>query len=337
MKPPVDRPVPAEGRLALVTGAGGFIGSRLAERLVAAGWQVRAFVRYGAEGNVGGLKALVAAAADRVQVHRGDIMDVESVARATDGVDTVFHLAARISIPYSYEAPRDTFHVNALGTLNVLEAAQQAGIRRLVHTSTSEVFGSAVTLPMAETHRLKGQSPYAASKIAADKLVESYVCAFGLPAVVVRPFNTYGPGQSPRAVIPAVIQQALAGGPVRLGTLTPRRDFTFVDDTVDGMIRAALADGVIGREINLGTGQDIAIGELAERIIALVGQPCEIVAAAERMRPAASEVDRLCSDNRLAGQLLDWRPRVSLEEGLSRTIAWWRGDRERFDWRGYAV
>lgn len=330
-------PMPRQGRLALVTGAGGFIGSRLCARLLAGGWRVRAFVRYGAAGDIGGLHNLAGVAGDRLEIQRGDLLDVEQVGRAVDGVDAAFHLAARISIPYSYAAPRDTFQVNALGTLNLLEAVRRAGTPRLIHTSTSEVFGSAVATPMAESHRLRAQSPYAASKIAADKLVESYVCSFDLPAVTVRPFNTYGPGQSPRAVIPTVIQQALAGGPVRLGALTPERDFTFVDDTADAMILAADAAGALGREINLGTGEAVAIGALAQRIIALVGRPCEIVPDRARERPAGSEVDRLCSDNRLAGELLGWRPRVRLDEGLRRTIAWWRDDAPRFAWRGYAV
>ncbi|WP_374440443.1 GDP-mannose 4,6-dehydratase [Stella sp.] len=328
---------PGRGRRALVTGAGGFLGSQLCRRLVGDGWQVRAFVRYGAAGDIGGLHGLPEAATGSLDIRRGDLLDVEGVARAVEGADTVFHLGARISIPYSYAAPRDTFQVNALGTLNVLEAVRHGGVRRLVHTSTSEVFGSAVALPMAETHRLRAQSPYAASKIAADKLVESYVCAFGLPAVTLRPFNTYGPGQSPRAVIPAIVQQALAGGPVRLGALEPERDFTFVDDTVQAMILAADAAAAVGCEINLGTGEAIAIGALARRIIALVGRPCTIELDAQRMRPPASEVDRLCSDNRRAAELLGWRPRVSLDEGLRRTIAWWRDGSPRFDWRGYAV
>lgn len=325
------------GRLALVTGAGGFIGSRLCARLIEGGWRVRGFVRYGAAGDVGGLHDLAAAAGAALEIHRGDLLDVECVAKAVEGADTAFHLGARISIPYSYAAPRDTFQVNALGTLNLLEAVRQAGTRRLVHTSTSEVFGSAVATPMSESHRLRAQSPYAASKIAADKLVESYVCSFGLPAVTVRPFNTYGPGQSPRAVIPTVIQQALAGGPVKLGALTPERDFTFVDDTADAMILAADAPAALGREINLGTGEAIAIGALAQRIVALVGRPCPILHDRQRDRPPASEVDRLCSDNRLAAELLGWRPAVALDEGLRRTIAWWRSDAARFDWQGYAV
>ncbi len=319
-----------------MTGAAGFIGSHLVEALSTAGWQVRAFVHYGAEGRLGALADFAVQAGDGLEIRRGDLLDGECVAEAATGIDTIFHLGARISIPYSYEAPRDTFQVNAFGTLNVLEAGRRTGIRRLVHVSTSEVYGSAVAIPMDEGHRLRAQSPYAASKIAADKLVESFACAFGFPAVTVRPFNTFGPRQSPRAVIPAIIQQALAGGPVRLGALHPERDFTFVGDTVEAIRLAADADAALGREINLGTGRAISIAALAEAIIALVGSGGPVTGDDSRVRPAASEVDRLCSDNRLARELLGWQPATTLEEGLARTVAWWRSGAAGFGWDGYA-
>jgi nucleoside-diphosphate-sugar epimerase len=231
----------------------------------------------------------------------------------------------------------DTIQVNCLGTLNVLEAVRQAGVRRLVHTSTSEVFGSAVAVPMDEHHRLKGQSPYAASKIASDKIVESYHCAFGTPCVTVRPFNTYGPRQSPRAVISRIIQQVMEGGPVRLGSLWPRRDFTYVTDTVDGFLRAAGAEDAVGQEFNLGSGADISIGELAQTILEVTGCDREIISEEPLERPADSEVSRLLADNRKAARVLGWSPAVSLEEGLGRTVEWWRCKPGRFAWANDAT
>lgn len=325
-----DKPV-------LVTGASGFIGSHLTEALVHSGRSVRCLLRYGSSGDLGFLSELPAQMRARLDVRRGDLLDGEFVANCCDGVDTVFHLGARISIPYSYVAPRDTFQVNALGTLNVIEAVRRAEVRRLVHVSTSEVFGSAVSVPMNEDHRLKAQSPYAASKIAADKLVESYVCSFGLPAVIVRPFNTFGPRQSPRAVISTILDQALRGGPVRLGSLWPRRDFTFVDDTVQGFIRAAWADAAQGEEFNLGTGHDVSIGALAETIGRLLDTSLDIVADDSRQRPSDSEVNRLLSDNSKARRILGWEPQVSLEEGLRRTITWWRNRSSSFAWENDAI
>jgi dTDP-glucose 4,6-dehydratase len=249
----------------------------------------------------------------------------------------VFNLGARISIPYSYVAPRDTFQVNAMGTLNVAEAVRRMGVRRLIQVSTSEVFGSAVEVPMSESHRLKAQSPYAASKIASDKIVESFVCSFGLPAVIVRPFNTYGPRQSPRAVISTIVDQAMRGGVVKIGSLWPRRDFTYVEDTVQGMIRAAEVEAAVGGEFNLGTGTDISIGELAESIMRIIGNKCELVSDDARQRPADSEVSRLLSDNSRARQVLGWEPKVSLEEGLTRVVEWWRQGRSKFAWGASAV
>jgi nucleoside-diphosphate-sugar epimerase len=318
--------------LALVTGAGGFIASHLVELLARTGWNVRCLLRYGSSGDAGFLADLPAPMKSLLDLRRGDLLDLEFVTECCLNIDTVFHLGARISIPYSYIAPRDTFHVNVLGTLNVAEAVRRTGVRRLVHVSTSEVFGSAVTVPMNETHRLKAQSPYAASKIAADKIVESYICSFGLPAVIIRPFNTYGPRQSPRAVIPSIVEQALRGGPIHIGSLWPRRDFTYVDDTVSAFVKAATAELALHEEFNLGTGEDISIGELAQVIIELTGATCEIVSEDARQRPPDSEVARLLSDNTKARQVLGWQPEVTLREGLQRVISWWRQGRSRFQW-----
>jgi len=322
--------ITTDNRIALVTGAGGFIPSHLVEALVAGGWKVRCLLRYSSSGGTGLLSALPAEVRRPLDLRRGDLLDNDFVLECCRGVDTVFHLGARISIPYSYVAPRDTFQVNAIGTLNVMEAARQTGVRRLVHTSTSEVFGSAVTVPMSESHRLRAQSPYSASKIAADKIVESYVCSFNLPAVIVRPFNTYGPRQSPRAVISTIVQQALSGRVVRVGALWPRRDFTYVTDTVNGMIRAATVEDAVGGEFNLGAGRDISIGELADLIMEVAGVSCELVSDDSRQRPPDSEVSRLLSDHSRARRVLGWEPRVGLREGLARVIEWWRAENAHY-------
>ncbi len=319
-------------RLALVTGASGFIPSHLAQALVRQGWRVRCLIRYGSEGELGCLSHVPADTLNSMDIRRGDLLDGAFVAECCRDVDTVFNLAARISIPYSYVAPRDTFQVNAMGTLNVVEAVRLMHVSRLIQVSTSEVFGSAVQVPVSESHRLKAQSPYAASKIAADKIIESFVCSFGLPAVIVRPFNTYGPRQSPRAVIPTIVDQALRGGPIRIGSLWPRRDFTYVEDTVQAIIRAAEADAAVGGEFNLGTGMDISIGELAETIKRIVGVSCEITSDDSRLRPPDSEVSRLCSDNSRARQVLGWEPRYTLEQGLQEVIRWWCRSGAQFNW-----
>jgi dTDP-glucose 4,6-dehydratase len=310
------------GRRVLVTGAGGFIGSQLTEALARGGANVRAFVRYNSRGDSGLLRQLPPEIGRELDVVAGDLRDPAAVAAAVAGVEIVFHLGAIISIPYSYKHPYETAETNFMGTLNVLEACRAHGVARLVHTSTSEVYGTAQFTPMDESHPLQGQSPYSASKIGADKLVESYYRSFNLPAVTVRPFNTYGPRQSARAVIPTIITQALTGDCIRLGNLAARRDFTYVRDTVTGFLRAADAPDVVGQEVNLGTGQDIAVGELAERVIARVGRPVTIEAEAERLRPEKSEVMRLLSDNSLARRALGWEPVYSLDEGLGETIEW---------------
>jgi len=310
------------GRRVLVTGAGGFIGSQLTEALVRGGATVRAFVRYNSRGDAGLLRQSPTEIARELEIVAGDLRDTAAIDRAVAGVEVVFHLGAIISIPYSYQHPMETAETNFMGTLNVLLACRTHGVGRLVHTSTSEVYGTAQFTPMDESHPLQGQSPYSASKIGADKLVESFYRSYNLPAVTVRPFNTYGPRQSARAVIPTIITQALTGDCIRLGNLAARRDFTYVRDTVSGFLLAADAPDIEGEEINLGTGQDVAVGELAERIIALVGRPVTIAAEEQRLRPEKSEVMRLLSDNGLARRALGWEPTYSLDEGLRETITW---------------
>jgi dTDP-glucose 4,6-dehydratase len=318
------------GRTVLVTGAGGFIGSHLTERLIDEGAQVRAFVRYTSRGDVGLLSLLPADKLAAVQVISGDLRDVEAVRDAVKGVDTVFHLGALIAIPYSYVHPREVIEVNVLGTTNVLMAGRDFAVRRIVHTSTSEVYGTAQYVPIDERHPMQGQSPYSASKIGADKIVESFVRSFELPVATLRPFNTYGPRQSARAVIPTIITQALARDEIRLGSLTPQRDLTFVADTVDGFLRMASHDAAVGQEVNIGADATIAIGELAQKILRIVGCDLPIVTEAQRMRPAGSEVLRLWADNRKAAALIGWRPQVSLDEGLSRTVEWIRQNLGRY-------
>jgi NAD dependent epimerase/dehydratase len=312
-----------QGVPVMVTGAGGFIGSHLVERLVSEGASVTAFVRYTSRHDQGWLAALPQDARTRLRIIPGDLRDESAVAEAMSGCDTVFHLGALIAIPYSYRHPREVVDVNVMGTLNVLEAARRAKPRRVVHTSTSEVYGTAQTVPINETHPLQGQSPYSASKIAADKVAESYCRAFDVPVTILRPFNTYGPRQSLRGVIPTIIAQALHRPEIRLGSLWPERDFTYVDDTIAGFLAAASHD-VVGEAINLGVGASISIGDLATKILALIGKSLPILSEGERQRPEKSEVGRLLSDNGLARQKLGWSPSVSLDEGLRRTIAWMR-------------
>ncbi len=312
----------------LVTGAGGFIGSHLAEKLVELGADVRALVHYNALGAAGWLDT--SPRRNDMQVVAGDITDRDSVRQAVRDREVVFHLAALIAIPYSYQAPESYVRTNVLGTLNVLQAALEAGARRVVHTSTSEVYGTARYVPIDEQHPLQGQSPYSASKIGADQLAESFHRAFGLPVVTVRPFNTFGPRQSARAVVPTIITQCLAGKTVRLGSLTPTRDLNFVANTADGFVAAAAAPAAVGRTINLGTGREISVGDLARMIAQLVGREIEIVAESQRVRPDRSEVERLLANATLARDLLGWAPAVSLEEGLRRTIAWIGQNMERY-------
>jgi NAD dependent epimerase/dehydratase len=307
-------------RKVLVTGAAGFIGSHLVQALVARGARVTCMVRYNSAPSLGGLEFLPPETRRDLAVLAGNVEDGDFVLRAVEGQEIVLHLAALIAIPYSYLAPRSYLRTNAEGTLNMLEAARRAGVARVVHTSTSEVYGTALRAPIAEDHPLQGQSPYSATKIAADKMAEGYFRSFGTPVVTLRPFNTYGPRQSARAFIPTIISQALERDAIHLGSLAPRRDMTFVSDTVEGFIAAATAAGVEGETINLGTGEAHSIGEFARRILHLMGVDKPILHDAARERPATSEVMTLVSDNTRAKELLSWAPRTGLDEGLRRTI-----------------
>lgn len=311
-----------KGRRVLVTGAGGFIGSHLAERLVEKGAVVRGLVHYNALGTRGWLDR--SPLVEEMEVVSGDIADRDSVARALTGVETVFHLASLIAIPYSYEAPDSYVRVNVGGILNVLQVAREREIERVVHTSTSEVYGTARSCPIDEDHPLQAQSPYSASKIGADKVAESFHLSYGTPVVTVRPFNTYGPRQSTRAVVPTIITQCLTGGVVRLGNLSPTRDLNFVADTVEGFVLAAESAAAVGRTINLGSGRETSIGDLAALLGRLCGVEPTIEVEERRARVEGSEVERLLADASLAREILGWQPQIGLEEGLERTVAWFR-------------
>ena len=325
------------GRSVLVTGAGGFIGGHVVERLVNDGARVRALCRYNSRNERGTLDWLAPEVTADVEVILGELRDVESVSDAVAGMDVVIHLGAQIAIPYSYVNPRDFIEVNVLGTLNVAEAARRHGVARVVHTSTSEVYGSAQTVPMTETHPLEPQSPYAASKLAADKLIDSYHRSFDLPACVVRPFNTYGPRQSARAIIPTIISQALAGSTLRLGSLTPRRDLTFAADTAAGFVAAATAEGAVGRTIQLGANHDVSVGDLVRLVGEVLGRELTVETDPRRVRPEASEVVRLISGPFLAEEVLGWRAEVPLHEGLAQTIAWMERNAERYRASDYVI
>jgi dTDP-glucose 4,6-dehydratase len=306
----------------LVTGAGGFIGSHLAERLVSLGAQVRTFVRYTSRGDLGLLETLTPQILSKIEIVAGDLRDPQAVEKACVGCEVVFHLGALITIPYSYKHPYEVAETNFMGTLNVLMACEKEKVGKIIHTSTSEVYGTARYAPINEDHPLQGQSPYSASKIGADKLAESFFSAYGLPVVTVRPFNTYGPGQSARAVIPTIITQAVAQKRVFIGNLEATRDFTYVTDTVNGFIKASETDGVQGKTFNLGTGREIKIGDLVDLIIQKINPSIQLVIDHNRLRPENSEVYRLISDNTLAREVLGWRPEIELEHGIEKTIDW---------------
>lgn len=315
----------------LVTGAGGFIGSHLAEYLVTEGFKVRAMVHYNSRNSHGNLELLPLDVRTDIEIVTGDIQDAFFARSAVKGMDAVFHLAALIGIPYSYVAPAQYAAVNVLGTLNVLQACRDERISKVVHTSTSETYGTARYVPIDEAHPLQAQSPYSASKIGADKLAESYHLSFDLPVVTVRPFNTYGPRQSARAVIPTIVSQALAGyEQIRLGSLSPVRDLTYVRDTVRGFLDAAHSDAAVGRVVNLGNGKGISVGDLAKRILRLCGSQARIVCEEQRVRPTNSEVMELICDNTLADDLFNWTPQVSLDDGLRQVIEFIDSRRELY-------
>lgn len=313
------------GKRILVTGAGGFIGSHLVERLVRDGHEVRALLRYNSRSARGNLEELAPEVLDAVEIMWGDLRDQESMYRAVEGRHWVFHLGALIAIPYSYVNPTDFVQTNTLGTTHVLNAARREGsIERVVVTSTSEVYGTAQYTPIDEAHPLQGQSPYSASKIGADHMAESYYRAFDLPVGILRPFNTYGPRQSMRAIIPTIIAQLISRDQVKLGNINPRRDLTFVEDTADGFVRMATEDIPFGEPINIGQGWDISIGELFDKLKELTGSDAELVTDSKRIRPEKSEVMQLLAGADKAREVMGWEPGHTLKEGLMKTIEWAR-------------
>ncbi len=326
-----------DGGKVLVTGAGGFVGSHLVERLAGAGCTVRCLVEYDSRGDIGWLDDLPADIRGGLEIIGADLFDADAVGRCVAGTDAVFHLGALIAIPYSYMNPRHVVETNVIGTLNVMLACRDHGVERVVHTSTSEVYGTAQYVPIDEKHPLQGQSPYAASKIGADKIAESFHLSYHVPVATLRPFNVYGPRQSARAVIPTIISQALWTGKVKLGALTPTRDFTYAADTAEAFIAIAECDEAVGMTINAGSGREISIGDLARKIAGLAGVEAETEHDAERLRPGASEVERLLADSSLARETFGWQPRVSLDDGLAQTIEWIRTHPERFDPGSYTI
>ncbi|MBP3728112.1 MAG: SDR family oxidoreductase [Pseudobutyrivibrio sp.] len=314
----------------LVTGSDGFIGSHLVEELVKKGYEVRAFVYYNSFNNWGWLDTLPKDIMDHVEVFAGDVRDPNGVRESMKGVDAVFHLAALIAIPFSYHSPDAYVDTNIKGTLNVLQAARDQGIRVLV-TSTSEVYGTAQYVPIDEKHPYQGQSPYSATKIGADRLAESFYRSFDLPVTIVRPFNTFGPRQSARAVIPTIITQLLAGKEeIKLGSLTPTRDFNYVKDTAHGFIAMYESDKTIGQEINIATQKEISIGQLAEELIRQINPNAKIICDEDRLRPEKSEVNRLLGSNQKILQLTDWKPQYTFEQGLAETIAFLRENLDKY-------
>jgi NAD dependent epimerase/dehydratase len=311
----------------LVTGADGFIGSHLVEALVRAGFEVRAFVLYNSFNSWGWLDRCADDVREQFEIFAGDIRDPHGVRTAMEGCDAVLHLAALIAIPYSYHSPDTYVDTNVKGTLNVVQAARELGVSKVVHTSTSEVYGTAQYVPITEVHPLQGQSPYSASKIGADQIAQSFYLSFGTPVVTLRPFNTYGPRQSARAVIPTIITQIANGQrQIRLGAVLPTRDFNFVSDTVSGFIRALESDSGIGEVINVGSNFEISIGDTARTIAEVMNTEIEILTEEQRLRPGKSEVERLWADNKKAQELLGWKPAYGglegFRRGLSETAAW---------------
>ncbi|MBE3090469.1 MAG: GDP-mannose 4,6-dehydratase [Actinobacteria bacterium] len=305
-----------------LTGAGGFIGSHLAERLVYLGANVKAFVRYNSRNDCGQLENLPDNILSQITVIAGDLRDPNAVRDLVADTDIIFHLGSLIAIPYSYVHPMEVIDTNVLGTTNILMAAKDNHVEKIIHTSTSEVYGTARYVPIDEKHPLQGQSPYSASKIGADMIAYSFYTSFKLPVAIIRPFNTYGPRQSARAVTPTIITQALTKKVIRLGSLHPTRDLTFVTDTIEGFIKIAEKEKSIGEVINIGSGFEISVGDLAEKILKLSQSKVKIEIDKKRVRPEYSEVERLCADFTKARKILGWQPQVSLDDGLKRTIKW---------------
>lgn len=324
----------------LVTGADGFIGSHLTEALVKRGYSVSAFVQYNSIGSWGWLDSLSSDVKNKINVISGDIRDFQCVNYAVENCDTVIHLAALIAIPYSYKAPGSYIDTNVHGTLNLLQAAKNFGVRKFIHTSTSEVYGSAQFVPITETHPLSAQSPYSASKISADMFAYSFFTTFNLPVVTIRPFNTYGPRQSARAVIPTVITQLLSGrSKIKLGAISPTRDFSYIDDTVSAFICAVENKVPFGEVFNLGSNFEISIGDVARKIAQLMNVQLDIITDEERFRPQLSEVNRLWADNSKAIKYLGWKPKYAsidgIDNGLSKTIEWFRKEENFLKYRPY--
>jgi len=308
----------------LITGAGGFIGSHLTEELVKLGSDVRAFVHYNSRNDWGLIELLPQEVKEKIEIFAGDVQSIFEVKRAVKDINVVLHLAALIGIPYSYGAPESYVNTNIKGALNVMQACLDEGVEKVIHTSTSEVYGTAQYVPIDEKHPLQAQSPYSASKIGADKIAESFYFSFDLPVAIIRPFNTYGPRQSARAVVPAIIIQALVRDEVKMGSLTPVRDLTYIKDTVNGFIKIAESTASVGEVINTGYGKGITIGELAEKIVKITGKDVKIVYDKERIRPDRSEVMKLICDNSKAKRLIGWEPKYGLDEKLKETINWFR-------------
>lgn len=318
-----------KNKIVLVTGAGGFIGSHLTEHITTLGARTRALVHYNSAGSWGLLDE--SPMKDDLEVIAADIRDRDSLRKAVKGVDIIFHLAALIAIPYSYQSPTSYIRTNVEGTLNILQSALENDVGLVIQTSSSEVYGTARYVPIDEAHPLQGQSPYSASKIGADKIAEAFELSYGLPVTTIRPFNTFGPRQSARAVIPTIITQALSGAEkIHLGSLTPVRDLNYVKDTVAGFIAAASAENVIGKAINFGRGEGVTIGALARMILEICESKAVIETDAERIRPKKSEVMELICDNSLARELIGWEPKYSLQEGLEKTVAWMRKNLDRY-------
>ncbi|MGL4731443.1 MAG: NAD-dependent 4,6-dehydratase LegB [Clostridium sp.] len=320
-----------QGKKVVVTGSEGFIGSHLTERLVELGAEVTALVQYNSFNNWGWLDTFDKKILNNINVVTGDIREYDNMKRLIKGNDVVFHLAALIAIPYSYLSPMAYVRTNVEGTTNVLEACRDYDIEKVIHTSTSETYGTALYVPIDEKHPMQGQSPYSASKIAADKMAESYYKSFNTPIATIRPFNTYGPRQSARAVIPTIISQILAGKrEIKLGSLTPTRDFNYVKDTAEAFIKIAESDKTVGEVINAGSNYEITIGDLVKKIINIIGEDVKILCDDERIRPEKSEVNRLWADNKKIIELTDWKPNYTLDQGLEETINWIKNNMKYF-------